>query len=278
MEENSSIRKGIWPRKGEHGSKSKNANYKSLAKKLFAQEPEIGDRLEDSKVLAHYRMTIKNQISKLEKGFKIAKDMLRVTGSGLLHEGEIRNDSELMSIWKEVEQFCPWFYRMKNMVEDRFDDIGAAITNSGGEIELDLMGGRKSAILDVDNPPVPPLPPENMDLERNRENSPLWPTDNELEEDETSDVEELKSQETPRFPVSGPAPSTGKKSAPKPSAPIFPNNSTGGLRKKPAVLDQLTEGLKEVGVAKYERKRAFDAGVQETERIKVLEETKRLAI
>ena len=119
LEENSSIRKGIWPRKREHGSKSKSANYKSLAKKLFAQEPEIGDRLEDSKVLTHYGMTIKNQISKLEKGFKVAKDMLRVTGSGLLHEGKIREDSELMSIWKEVEQFCPWFHHMKNMVEDR---------------------------------------------------------------------------------------------------------------------------------------------------------------
>lgn len=45
LEENSSIRKGIWPRKGEHGSKSKSANYKSLARKLFPQESEIGDRL-----------------------------------------------------------------------------------------------------------------------------------------------------------------------------------------------------------------------------------------
>ena len=49
-------------------------------------------------MLFHYGMTIKNQISKLEKGFKIAKDMLRVTGSGLLHKDEIRKDSELMSI------------------------------------------------------------------------------------------------------------------------------------------------------------------------------------
>lgn len=51
--------------------------------------------------------------------------MLRITGSRLIHEGEIREDTELMSIWKEVEQFCPWFYLMKNMVEDRFDHIGA---------------------------------------------------------------------------------------------------------------------------------------------------------
>ena len=32
---------------------------------------------------------------------------------------------------------------MKVLVEDRFDDIGAAITNSGKKIDLDLMEGRK---------------------------------------------------------------------------------------------------------------------------------------
>ena len=62
---------------------------------------------------------------------------------------------------------------MKDMVEDKFDDIGAAITNIGGEIELDLMGSRKSAVPnDVGSSPVPLLPPENMDPERNRGNSP----------------------------------------------------------------------------------------------------------
>ena len=34
---------------------------------------------------------------------------------------------------------------MKNMVKDRFDDIGASIINSGEEIELDLMAKQKSA-------------------------------------------------------------------------------------------------------------------------------------
>lgn len=104
LEENNSIRKDIWPQKG---NKSKTVNYRNLARKLFAQETDIGNRLEDPKVLAHYGMTVKNQISKLKKGFKTAKEMLRVTDSGLLHEGEIREDTKLMSIWKEVELFCP---------------------------------------------------------------------------------------------------------------------------------------------------------------------------
>lgn len=277
LEENNSIQKGIWPRKGEHGNKSKTVNYRNLARKLFAQEMDIGNRLEDPKVLAHYGMTVKNQISKLEKGFKTAKEMLRVTGSGLLHEGEIREDTELMSIWKEVKLFCPWFYRMKNMVEDRFDDIGAAITNSGGEIELDLMGKRKSATPNEAGSSQAPLLPPDTSLDGNLDgNSPHWPTDN--EEEEISDVEDLGSQQPSQFPAPGPTPSSSKKSAHRSSVSTFSSHPNGGLRKKPAVLDQLTDGLEKVGVAKYERKRAFDAGVQETERIKVLEETKRIVI
>ena len=191
LEENSSIQKGIWPRKGEHGNKSKTVNYRNLARKLFAQETNIGNRLDDPKVLAHYGMTIKNQLSKLEKGFKTTKDMLRVTGSGLLHKGEIREDTELMCIWKEVELFCPWFYCMKNIVEDRFDDIGAAITNSGREIEIDLMEKQKSATPNkAGNPQALLLP--NTILDGNLDgNSPLWPLDN--EEDNINNVENLGS-------------------------------------------------------------------------------------
>lgn len=215
-------------------------------------------------------------VTGLQKGFKTAKEMLRVTGSGLLHEGEIREDTELMSIWKEVEQFCPWFYRMKSMVEDRFDDIGAAITNSGGEIELDLMGKRKSATPNEAESSQAPLLPSDTGPDGNLGNSPPWPTDD--EEDEISNVEDLGSQQPSQFPVSGSAPSSSKKPAIRPSVSTFSSHQNGGLRKKPAVLDQLTEGLEKVGVAKYERKRAFDAGVQETQRIKVLEETKGIAI
>lgn len=230
LEENSSIRKGIWPRKGEHGNKSKTVNYRNLARKLFAQETDIGNRLEDPKVLAHYGMTVKNQISKLEKGFKTTKEMLRVTSSGLLHEGEIHEDTELMSIWKEVEQFCPWFYRMKSMVEDRFDDIGAAITNSGGEIELDLMGKRKSATFNEAESSQAPLLPSDTGPDGNLGNSPPWPTDD--EEDEISDVEDLGSQQPSHFPVSAFAPSSSKKSAPRPSVSTFSSHQNGGLRKK----------------------------------------------
>lgn len=199
-----------------------------MARKLFAQETDIDNRLEDPKVLAHYRMTVKNQISKLEKGFKTAKEMLRVTGLGLLHEGEIREDTELMSIWKEVEQFCSWFYRMKSMVEDRFDDIGVAITNSGGEIELDLMRKRKCATPNEAESSQAPLLPSDTGPDGNLGNSPPWPTDD--EEDKISDVKDLGSQQPSQFPVSGSAPSSSKKSALRPSLSTFSSHCEKNLR------------------------------------------------
>ena len=166
---------------------------------------------------------------------------------------------------------------MKNMVEDRFDDIGAAITNSGGEIELDLMGKRKSATPDEAGSAQAPLLPSNTGLDGNLGgNSPPWPIDD--EEEDISDVEDLGSQQPSQFPVPGPTPSSSKKSALRPSVSTFSSHQNGGLQKKPAVLDQLADGLEKVGVAKYERKRAFDVWVQETEHIKVQEKTKRIAI
>lgn len=102
--------------------------------------------------------------------------MLRVTGSVLLYKGEIREDTELMSILEEVKLFCLWFYLMKNMVEDRFDDISAAITNSGGEIELDLMGKRKLATPNEAGSAQAPLLLSDTSLGGNLDgNSPPWP-------------------------------------------------------------------------------------------------------
>lgn len=85
-------------------------------------------------------MTIKNQLSELKKGFKTTKDMLYVMDSELLYKDKIHEDIKLMSICKKIELFCLWFYYMKNMIEDRFDNIGIAITNSGGKIEINFMG------------------------------------------------------------------------------------------------------------------------------------------
>lgn len=82
------------------------------------------------------------------------------------------------------------------MVEDRFNDIGAAITNSGGEIELDLMRKRKSAIPNEAGSSQALLLPPDTSFNGNLDGkSPPWPTDN--VEEEISDVEDLRSHSSP---------------------------------------------------------------------------------
>ncbi len=68
LEENSTIRKGIWSQRGENsGRKSKIFHFKILAKKLFQNESQIKDFLKDEKAVTHYRNAVKNQVARLEK-------------------------------------------------------------------------------------------------------------------------------------------------------------------------------------------------------------------
>ncbi len=103
------------------------------------------------------------------------------------------------------------------------------------------------------------LPPDTSFNDNLDGNSPPWPTDD--EEEEISDVEDLESQQPSQFPTPGSTPSFNKKSAYRPNMSTFFSHPNGGLRKKPVVLNQLTDGLEKVGVAKYERKRVFDVGI-----------------
>ena len=64
LEENSSIRKGIWPRKEENFKrKFKISHFKALAKKLFQNEPQIKNILKEEKAVTHYGTTVKNQVA-----------------------------------------------------------------------------------------------------------------------------------------------------------------------------------------------------------------------
>lgn len=143
LEEDDTIRQGIWPRKGDSVSgKSKSTHYKNLAQKVLVSEPEFQPLVtkNDGKAAIHFGTSVKNQMARLEKGFKEARENLGITGGGLPNEDAIWPEGEVRDKWEQVKITCPWYFRMKALVEDRFDDIGAAITNSGEGIDLDLMG------------------------------------------------------------------------------------------------------------------------------------------
>ena len=90
----------------------------------------------------------------MEDEFKKAKNLMGTTGAGFENEHAIAEGSNaIQNKWDEVNQFCPWFYRMRNMVIDRFDDIKAAITNSETDIMLNAQqsGDKQSGNKQSDN-------------------------------------------------------------------------------------------------------------------------------
>lgn len=268
LEENSTIRKGIWPRRGENsGGKSKISHFKILAKKLFQNESQIKDFLKDEKAVTHYGNAVKNRVARLEKGWKKAKVALTVTGAGLPHEDDIHEGSYIMDKWHEVRVVCPWFYRMKNLVDDRFDDIGAAITNSGEDIDIDVMNTNRKTSKSI--PSTPSCPPP-VSQEGENYNVPDDENEEDIEWEKTDNEDDLEENINPAEPplrnISQP---TARSITPSSTGQITPNIGSIISRRKPGVLGDLTDGLKDIGMAKSKRKERHDAAIEETRRMEI---------
>lgn len=81
-----------------------------------------------------------------------------------------------------------------------------------------------------------------------------------------------------QFFVPGPNSSLSKKSTYCLIIFTFSDHSNQRLKKQFAVLDQLIDRFEKIKVIKYKRKKTFNAKVEETKQIKVLEKTKCIAI
>ncbi len=69
-----------------------------------------------------------------------------MTGAGLSHKNAIQEGSNIIDKWHVLRYIFLWFYQMKNLVDDRFDDIGAAMTNSGKNVDLDVMNSNRKTL------------------------------------------------------------------------------------------------------------------------------------
>lgn len=156
LQEDDSIRRGIWLRRGEKISGQQNPITKSdhrrnLARKLLKDETRIKDLLEDPKAVSHYQRVIKYQLARLETTWKKAKETLGITGAALRNEDFICDGSyETQEKWDEVKQICPWFFKMRDMI-DGFVDERAAITENEREVSLDPVQSRDRGTPDRDS-------------------------------------------------------------------------------------------------------------------------------
>lgn len=98
LKEDNIICRGIWPRKGNSISeKSKLTHYKNLAQKVLVFEPKFQLLVtkNNGKAVTHFKTFFKNQIVRLEKGFKEAQKNLGITSGGLLNEDAIWLEDEV---------------------------------------------------------------------------------------------------------------------------------------------------------------------------------------
>ena len=183
-----------------------------------------------------------------------------------------------MDKWHEVRVLCPWFYRMKNLVDDRFDDIGAAITNSGEDIDLDVMNTNRKTSKSA-TPLLPSQPPFDPNLAADNENE----DEIEWEKTDNEDQDGNNEQGTDNLSLNTPQPPATRSGKPHfQDTSITPTVGSAISRRRPGVLGDLTDGLKEIGIAKNKRKELNNAATQETQRIEIREksqvEKKRLDI
>lgn len=67
------------------------------------------------------------------------KVTLIVTRADLLHKNDIDKGLNIMNKWYKVKVIYPWFYRMKNLLDNYFDDIRTTITNREKDININLI-------------------------------------------------------------------------------------------------------------------------------------------
>ena len=79
-------------------------------------------------------------MGQLEKGFKKAWENLEIIDNSFSNEDTIWLKSKVCDKWEQSNITCPWYLCIKTLVEDRFHNNGAVITNNQEGIDLDLIG------------------------------------------------------------------------------------------------------------------------------------------
>ena len=156
---------------------------------------------------------------------------------------------------------------MKSLVDDCFDDIGAAITNSRKDIDIDVINTNRkiSKFIPSTLSCPPPVSQEgenyNVPDDENEEDIEWEKTDNEDDHEEKVNPAELSLRNNSQ-----------------PTARSITQSSTRQItlnvgfiisRRKPGVLGDLTDGLKDIDMAKSKRKERHDAAIEETRRMKI---------
>ncbi|MCJ1422839.1 hypothetical protein MMC29_000719 [Sticta canariensis] len=257
LHKNDTLRRGVWPRRGENISGQNNPITKSdhrrnIARKLLKNESRIIDLLEDPKALCHYQRVIKYQLARLETTWKKAKETLGITIAGLPNEDSIYDRSyETQEKWDEVKQICPWFFKMRDMVEDGFADERTAITESETEVSLDPVESRDRR-----------RPDRDCEMDDVREDYGVDDVEAEVFDNRQSSCSSNKTHTTV---ATSHAFSTSSQTALLFPAVENPSRQTSSL------TSDLSEGLRQAQAAENKRKCFCSVEKEETKRLEIRE-------
>lgn len=236
---------------------------KPLARKLLGPDPTFTLLLDHPKALSHFEKAIKSRIARLEKNWKEAKETLGVTGAGLPNEEAIWNAScPIRDKWNEIKEICPWFNRMRDMVEGRFDDVGAAITKSETDVILEAAQGGDRKSHNHDTEMDDGLGDDDGSGGIGKEDDGSGGNDDDEDDVGGEDGERRVINPTPTTAAqlvlynasqatSSPGPSQSTLSLP---------NHESSTRRKPSVISELTDEMRHSSIAKNGRKRLRDIG------------------
>lgn len=139
LEDNVSLKRAIWPGPGEAvAGISKETAYEVLTRRLLNKHREYSKHLHTQEGNTYYMLSVKAHLWKFQDSYKKAKERLGVTAT------EIMNENVIWRNWDIVKDTCPYFFRLRGLLEERLNVSDDCITNSAQDLpDIDeLMTGK----------------------------------------------------------------------------------------------------------------------------------------
>lgn len=167
----------------------------------------------------------------------------------MFHKDDIDKRLYIINKWHKLRVICPWFYHMKNLVDNWFDDIWAAITNCGKDMDINIINTNRKT-----SKPIFSTPSCLSLVFQERENYSI-PNDKNKEDIKWEKIDNKddhqKSANCFKFPPYNTAWTTARSVIPSSTSQIIPNIGSIISCCKLGVLENLTNRLKNMSIARF---------------------------
>lgn len=167
----------------------------------------------------------------------------------MFNKDDIDKGLYIIDKWHKLRMICPWFYHIKNLVDNCFDDIRVAITNCGKDMDIDIINTNRKTSKPISSTPsclsLVSQERENYCAlnDQNKEDIKWEKIDNKDDHQENANC--FKS---PPYNTAWP---TARSVIPSSTRQIIPNIGSIISCWKLGVLENLTNRLKNISMARF---------------------------